>query len=267
MEIEDGGAADVQGETAYLTHHFACAGRIPIILSAPRNKLSDDVSVQFIRHVPQKIADGNAGLAKTPLVHDTVGIIVEDLLLKGIEGLVEFEPSMARGESCYEDIGFGAFNSIVLDTGVNGLQDVVGTEAEGADIESSVGDETEQMGGVPDSNSRWFVDTLAEFAPETVQHQFGGSLASRIFGNAGNIQSDPLPFLVTKNVVPFLLHGLTPTGPPRRLLFDLQPCVDVISKKTRPALLGGKMPDFVDLDQGLPLFHGFDQLGRAPGPT
>ena len=27
------------------------------------------------------------------------------------------------------------------------------------------------------------------------------------------------------------------------------------------------MPDFVDLDQGVPLFHGFDQLGGAPGPA
>ena len=113
----------------------------------------------------------------------------------------------------------------------------------------------------------WFVDTLAKFAPEAVQHQLGGNLASGIFGNAGDVQSDALPFLVAKNIVSFLLEGLTPAGPPRGFLFQLQPGVDVIGEKTRLALLGGKMPDFVDLDEGVPLFDGFDQLGRAPGPT
>ena len=148
MEIEDGRPADVQGETAYLTHHFTSTGLVPIIFCAPRNELGDDVPVHFIRHISQKIPDGNAGLARTPLVHDTVGIIVEDLVLKGVEGLVEFEPSMARGESRYEDVRFGAFDRIFLDAGVDGLQDIVGTEAESADIESGIGDETEQMGGV-----------------------------------------------------------------------------------------------------------------------
>ena len=48
-------------------------------------------------------------------------MIVEDLLLKGIEGLVEFEPSMTRSESCYEDVGFCPFDGILLDAGVDGL--------------------------------------------------------------------------------------------------------------------------------------------------
>ena len=99
------------------------------------------------------------------------------------------------------------------------------------------------------------------------EHQFGRGLATGIFGNAGNVQSDAFPFLVTKNVVSFLFEGLTPTGPPRRFLFQLEPGVDVIGEKTRLALLGGKMPDFVDLDESVPLFDGFEQLGRAPGPT
>ena len=60
-----------------------------------------------------------------------------------------------------------------------------------------------------------FVDSFAEFAPEAVQHQFGGGLATRIFGDTGNVQSDALSFLVTKNILAFLLEGLTPAGPPR----------------------------------------------------
>ena len=122
---------------------------------------------------------------------------------------------MARGESRHKDVGFGAFDGIVLDAGIDGLQDVVGAEAEGADVEGSIGDETEQMGGVLDGDGGGFVGPLPEFAPEAVEHQFGCGLATRTFGNAGNVQSDTLPFLVTKNVLSFLLEGLTPAGPPR----------------------------------------------------
>ena len=165
---------------------------------------------------------------------------------------------MTGGESRYKDVGLGAFDSIVLDTGVDSFQDIVGTEAERTEIEGSIRDEIEQMGGVLDSDGGGFVDPFPEFAPETVQHELGRGFATGIFGNAGNVQSDPFPFLVTKNVVSLLLEGLTPTGPPRGFLFQLEPGVDVIGKKTRLALLRGKMPDFVDLDQRVPLFDGFD---------
>ena len=67
--------------------------------------------------------------------------------MKGVEGLVEFQPSIARGETCYEDVGFGPFDRILLDAGVDDLQDVVGTEAESADIESGIGDETGKWAG------------------------------------------------------------------------------------------------------------------------
>ena len=92
-----------------------------------------------------------------------------------------------------------------MDAGVNGLQDVIGAEAESADIESGIGDEAEQMGGVLDGDGGGFDDPLAEFTPEAVEHQFGHGLATGIFGNAGNVQSDALPFLVAKNIVSFLL--------------------------------------------------------------
>ena len=147
MKIEDSGTADVQRETAYLAHHFASTGLVPIILGAPGNKLGDDVPVQFIRHVPQKIARGDRGLTGTPLVHHTIRVVIQDLLLEGVQGLVELESSMAGGESRHKDVGFGAFDDIVLDAGVDGFQDVVGTEAERADIEGGIRNEAEQMGG------------------------------------------------------------------------------------------------------------------------
>ena len=56
-----------------------------------------------------------------------------------------------------------------MDAGVNGLQDVIGAEAESADIESSIGDEAEEMGGVLDGDGGGFVDPLVEFTPETME--------------------------------------------------------------------------------------------------
>ena len=186
MKIKNGGPPNIQGETADLTHHFACASRVPIILSTPRNKLGDDVSVQFIRHIPQKIARGDRGLTWTPAVNDTVRVIVKDLLLEGVQGLIELESCMARGERRHKDVGFGAFDGIVLDTGIDGFQDVVGAETERTDIEGGIRDEIEQMGGVVDGDGSGFVDPLAKLPPETVQHEFGRGFATGIFGNAGS---------------------------------------------------------------------------------
>ena len=126
---------------------------------------------------------------------------------------------MTGSESCYENIGLGPFDSIVVDAGVNGFQDIVGAKAEGAEFEGGIRDESEQIGGVLNGDGGGFVDSLPEFAPETVQHELGRGFATGIFGNTGNVQSDPFPFLVTKNVVAFLLKGLTLTGPSRGFLF------------------------------------------------
>ena len=106
-----------------------------------------------------------------------------------------------------------------------------------------------------------------KFSPKTVQHQLGSGLATGIFGDAGNVQADPLSFLVPEKVVPALFEGLTQRGPASRFLLNFQPSIDVIGKKTRPTLLGREMPDFIDAMDSVPLGHGLDQLGRAPGPA
>ena len=98
------------------------------------------------------------------------------------------------------------------------------------------------MSGVLDGDGGGFVHTLAEFASEAVQHQLGGGLASGIFNDAGNLQTDPFPFLITENILSFLLHRLASAGPPRRFLFHFQPRVDVVLEETWPVrrCSGGK---------------------------
>jgi len=61
------------------------------------------------------------------------------------------------------------------------------------------------MGGVLDGDGGGFADTFPKFTPKAIQHEFGGGFAPWIFGDAGNVQADPLSLLVAKNVVPALV--------------------------------------------------------------
>ena len=72
-----------------------------------------------------------------PFVDHTVCVIIKHLLLEGVQRLVEFQPGLTGGEGRYEDIGLGAFDRIVMDTGVDGLPDVVGAQLESADFEGN----------------------------------------------------------------------------------------------------------------------------------
>ena len=45
---------------------------------------------------------------------------------------------MIGGEGRHKDIGLGAFDRIVMDTGVDGLQDVVGAQSEGTYIKGGI---------------------------------------------------------------------------------------------------------------------------------
>ena len=111
LKIQNGGSTDVQGESSHLTSHFTRSGCVPIILSASRYELRDDIPLQF----------------QFLFVDDTVCVVVEHLLLKGVEGLVELEPGVARSESGDKNIGLGPSRSVVLDAGVNSFQNVVST--------------------------------------------------------------------------------------------------------------------------------------------
>ena len=45
---------------------------------------------------------------------------------------------MTGGEGGYEDIGLGAFERIVIHTGVHGFQNVVGAQSQSTDVEGSI---------------------------------------------------------------------------------------------------------------------------------
>ena len=51
----------------------------------------------------------------------------------------EFQSGVTGGEGRHKDIGLAAFDRIVMCTGVDSLQDVVGAQSKSADVEGGIG--------------------------------------------------------------------------------------------------------------------------------
>ena len=138
LKIQDSCAANIQGEYAGLTHLFTLSCGVPVVFGPTRNEFGDDVTIEFIHHIPEKTTCGDGRLIGTPFVDHAVRVVVKDLPLEDIKGLIEFEPSVTGGEGRRKDIGFGAFDRIVMYTGVDSLQDVVAKKTESADVEGGI---------------------------------------------------------------------------------------------------------------------------------
>lgn len=84
VKIEDSQTANIQGESPDIADHFSLHCRVTVVFDTTRDEFCDDVTIEFIRHVPEKVAGGDEGLNRVPFVHHTIGIIVKDLLLEGM---------------------------------------------------------------------------------------------------------------------------------------------------------------------------------------
>ena len=106
-----------------------------------------------------------------------------------------------------------------------------------------------------------------EFSPEAVEHEFGSGFTSWIFNNERWIEVDVFFLFVTSDVIRFGFGGVDAAGVPCRFLLDFEPGVDVLRKESCFSLVQWQMPDFVDLDDSVSHFDGFDEFGGAPGPA
>ena len=84
VKIKESRTANTQGESADLAGHFSLSCRVTIVFGTNRDELGDGVTIQFIRHVPEKVANGNERLTRAPFIDHTVGVIVKALLLEGV---------------------------------------------------------------------------------------------------------------------------------------------------------------------------------------
>ena len=108
---------------------------------------------------------------------------------------------------------------------------------------------------------------FTKFSPEAVEHEFGSGFTSWIFNNERWIEVDVFFLFVTSDVIRFFFGGVDVAGVPCRFLLDFEPSVDVFGKESRFSLVRWEMPDFVDLDDSVSHFDGFDEFGGAPGPA
>ena len=115
-----------------------------------------------------------------------------------------------------------------------------------------------------DSFGGGFVDILPELAPEAVEHEFGGGLASRVLDNEVWIEVNIFPLPILPYVLSFVCGSGGPGGVVSGLLLDFEPGVDVFGKESYLTSFWREVVDFVDLDESVPEFEGFLDLGVAP---
>ena len=122
-------------------------------------------------------------------------------------------------------------------------------------------------GGVDDRVGGGFVEILAKFTPEAVEHEFGSGLASGVLDNEVGIEVNVFPLLVLVDIVGFVCRSGGPGGVAGRLLFDFEPSVDVFGKESDLTSFWREVVDFVNLDESVPQFDGFLDLGGTPGSS
>ena len=109
-----------------------------------------------------------------------------------------------------------------------------------------------------------FVEILPELTPEAVQHEFGGGLSPWVLDNKVWIEVDSFLLLVLIDILSFICRGNSPSGVASRLLLDFELGVDIFGKESYLVLFWWEVVDFVDLDEGVPVFHGFLDFRGTP---
>ena len=194
----------------------------------------------------------------------TVGVKVEDALLKLFQVRVEFESSVTGGECSHEDVDTSVIGLILFQVGVDHFERVVVGESDLMYVVEWVRYQGKEMMRRVDSLGGGFVEILPELAPEAVEHEFGGGLASGVLDDEVGVEVNVFPLLVLVDIVGFVCRSGGPGGVASGLLFNFEPGVDVFGKEADLTSFWREVVDFVDLDESVPEFDGFLDLGGAP---
>ena len=174
---------------------------------------------------------------------------------------------MTSGESSHEDVDASVVGLVVFEIGAHDFETFFVADSNLSYVKERVGDVSEEIHGVVDYLCGGFVKIFAKFSPEAVEHEFGGSFAAGSFGDESWIEVDVFFLLISSDVTRFGFGCVGPAGVPCRFLLDFEPRVHVIGEETFFSLVRRKMPDFVDFDDAVSHFDGFDEFLCAPGPA
>ena len=197
-------------------------------------------------------------------VDDRVRVKVEDSLLKLLQVRVEFESSVTGGEGGHEDVDMSVIGLILFQVGIDHFERVVVGESDLMFVIEGVRYQGKEMMRRVDSFGGGFVEILAKFAPEAVEHEFGCGLASGVLDNEVGVEVNVFPLLVLIDIAGFVCRSGGPGGVASGLLLDLEPGVDVFGKESDLTSFWQEVVDFVDLDESVPEFDGFLDFGGTP---
>ena len=171
---------------------------------------------------------------------------------------------MTGGEGGHEDVDTSVIGLILFEVGIDDFERVVVRESDLTYVVEGIRYQGEEMMGRVDSFGGGFVEILPELAPEAVEHEFGGGLASRVLDDEIWIEVNVFPLLVLPYVLSFVCGSGGPSRVASGLLLDLEPGVDVFGKESNLASFWRKVVNFVNLDEGVPEFDGFLEFGGTP---
>ena len=166
-----------------------------------------------------------------------------------------------------EDVDASVVGLIVLEIGVDDFDRVIVDDSDLTYVVEGIGDDSKEMMSLVNSSGGGFEEIFAELPPEAVEHEFGGSFTSGIFLDETGIEVDAFFFLVSSDVLGFVLRRDGPSRVASGFLLDLEPRVDVILEQSPLALLWREVMDFVDFDERVSHGNSFLEFGGAPGPS
>ena len=182
-------------------------------------------------------------------------------MLQLLQVAVELEMHPAGGESRDKDVGFTVVGLILLQVLVDHFECIIITDPNLTDVVKGL-ERLELLHFVNDL-CVGLGEIFAKLTPKTIQYQLGSGFASWTLDNATGVKIDAFSLLVLPNVLGLVCGGDGPSGLAGRLLVNLEPSIHIVGKESLFAL--GKVPDLVDLDEGVSQVDGFQDLGGAPG--
>ena len=197
-------------------------------------------------------------------VDDGVRVKVEDALLKLFQVRIEFESSVTGGEGGHEDVDTPVIGLILFQVGIDHFERVVVGESDLMYVIEGIRYQGKEMMRRVDSFGGGFVEILTKFTPEAVEHEFGRGLASGVLDDEVGVEVNVFPLLVLVDIAGFVCRSGGPGGVASGLLFDFEPGVDVFGKEADLTSFWREVVDFVNLDESVPEFDGFLDLGGTP---
>ena len=264
LVIQLGFALAVETEPTDLALDFAVLGLVAVILRPSRHKFCDViVDFQFTGELAEVVSQRRVGLSRFLEIDDGVRVKIQHALAQEFESFVETETRPTGGETGHENIEVGSHGEVFFLKLIVNFDKIVIDDGDVVYIEGVCVEETVKFWGVTEFFDLRFVLTLPKLAPHGVEHHFGQGSQTRIVLDLVVIQLNALVLIVVVDVLAAFGFVVTyPVRPPAGFLFDLEPCVYVVSEKTLLDL--GEMLHLVDVLDLVPQFDGLLQLGSAP---